>query len=114
VSTGPVRNPKRHFADTYTGSVNTSRDNHRSVPFEALPEQDWQIRTDVFCLDLRSIEAQLMEVEYRFDRRKRTWTPDLLRRRKRPERCQDPPADVVEVKPLLSSKLSSTRSGWRS
>jgi hypothetical protein len=102
VSDGPVRNPKSYFGDNYTGSVNISRDSHKSVPFESLLEQDWLVRTDAFSPGLRSIEAQPMKVEYRFDGRKRTWFPDFLRQRKGLPGCQDPPPDLVEVKPLIS------------
>lgn len=97
-----VRRPRRYFGDNYTGSVNISRDDHKAVPFESLLEQDWLIRTDAFSRDLRSIEAQPFEVEYRFDGRNRIWIPDFRRRRKGPEGRQDPPADLVEVKPLIS------------
>jgi hypothetical protein len=97
-----VRNPRRYFGDTYTGSVNISRDNHKSVSFESLLEEDWLIGTDAYCHDLRSIRAQPMEVEYRFDGRKRIWIPDFLRQRKGLPGRQDPPADLVEVKPLIS------------
>jgi len=102
VSAGPVRNPRRHFSDTFTGAVNISRDDHKSVPFESLLEQDWLIRTDAFDRDLRSIVAQPMEVKYRFDGKTRIWIPDFLRVRKGPVGRQDPPADLVEVKPLIS------------
>jgi hypothetical protein len=102
MTAGSVRNPRRHFSDTYTGAVNISRDNHRSVPFESLLEQDWLIRTDAFSLDLRSITAQPMEVDYRFDGRKRIWIPDFLRRQKGPEGRQYPTPHLVEVKPLIS------------
>jgi len=53
-----VRNPKRYFGDTYTGSVNISRDGYRSVPFGSLLEQNWLIRTDAFDRDLKRIVAQ--------------------------------------------------------
>jgi hypothetical protein len=102
VSAGSVRNPKKYFGDNYTGSVNISRDSHKAVPFESLLEQDWLVRTDAFCRDLRSIRAQPMEVEYKFDGRWRIWIPDFLRQRKGLPGRQDPPPDLVEVKPLIA------------
>jgi hypothetical protein len=102
VSAGPVRNPKRYFGDNYTGSVNISRDSHRPVPFESLLEQDWLVRTDAFSPELRWIEAQPMEVKYKFEGRWRIWIPDFRRQMKGLPGRKDPPQDLVEVKPLIS------------
>jgi hypothetical protein len=43
-----------------------------------------------------------MEVEYKFDGRWRIWIPDFLRQMKGLPGRQDPPPDLVEVKPLIS------------
>jgi hypothetical protein len=104
-----VRNPKRYFGDTYTGSVNISRDGYRSVPFESLLEQDWLIRTDAFDRDLKRIVAQPRVddtetggLRYRFDGKSRTWIPDFFRQRRGPLGVQDPVPELVEVKPLVA------------
>jgi hypothetical protein len=75
-----VRNPKRYFGDTYTGSVNISRDGYRSVPFGSLLEQNWLIRTDAFDRDLKRIVAQPRVddtksggLRYKFDGKHRFW-----------------------------------------
>ena len=104
-----VRNPKRYFGDTFTGSVNISRDGYRSVPFESLLEQDWLIRTDAFDRDLAFIVAQPRVgdsesggLRYKFDGRWRHWIPDFFRQRRGPPGIQDPVPDLVEVKPLVA------------
>lgn len=104
-----VRNPKRYFGDTYTGSVNISRDGYRAVQFESLLEQDWLVRTDAFDRDLVCIVAQPWVDDtksgglgYKFDGRYRTWIPDYFRQRRGPPGIQAPVPDLVEVKPLIA------------
>jgi len=102
-----VRNPKRYFGDTYTGSVRISRDANRQVPFESHLERDWLIRTDAFDFDLRSIVAQprvhpkKKGLPYWFEGRERIWIPDFVRVRNGIDGLQSPPPVLVEVKPLI-------------
>jgi hypothetical protein len=102
-----VRNPKRYFGDTYTGSVRISRDGNHQVPFESHLERDWLIRTDAFDFRLKSVVAQprvhprKRGLPYRFEGRERLWIPDFLRIRRGRDGLQDPPPALVEVKPLI-------------
>jgi hypothetical protein len=102
-----VRNPKRYFGDTYTGSVRISRDRNRQVTFESHLERDWLIRTDAFDFALKSVVAQprvhprLRGLPYLFEGRERLWIPDFIRIRHGRGGLQDPPPVLIEVKPLI-------------
>lgn len=90
-----IRNPKRQFNDTFTGSVCISRCKWRPVPFESLLEMDWLLQKDAFSFDLESLEAQPCEIRYWFDGKHRVWIPDFGYRNRGPSR-----GTLVEVKPL--------------
>lgn len=102
-----VRNPKRYFGDTYTGSVRITRNGNVQVPFESHLERDWLIRTDAFDFSLKSIVAQPRVHEtkrglpYRFEGKPRLWIPDFIRIRHGRDGLQDPPPVLVEVKPWI-------------
>ncbi|MHC2518996.1 hypothetical protein [Bradyrhizobium diazoefficiens] len=101
-----LRNPKRYFGDTYTGSVRISRDGNRQVPFESHLERDWLIRTDAFDFRLKSVVAQPRVhsaggLPYRFEGKERIWIPDFVRVRHGLDGLQDPPPVLIEVKPLI-------------
>lgn len=91
-----IRNPKRRFGDTYTGSFCISRCRWRTVPFESMLEMHWLLQKDAFTFDLEMLEAQPCEIPYWYDGKHRVWIPDFATRNRGQSRTT-----VVEVKPLL-------------
>jgi hypothetical protein len=92
-----IRNPRRYPGDNYTGLVIVTRAGWKPIPFESTLEMHWLVQTDAFRFDLRSIEAQPFRLQYWFDGRYRTWTPDFLMQTSASVRpC------VVEIKTIKS------------
>lgn len=90
-----IRNPKRLFGDTYSGSVCISRWEWKSAPFESLLEMHWLIQKDLFTFDLTMLDAQPFSFEYRFEGKRRQWIPDF-RYRTRSQTAMT----LVEIKPI--------------
>jgi hypothetical protein len=110
-----VRNPKRYFGDTYTGSMRISRDGNQQVPFESHLERDWLIPTDAFDFRLKSVVAQprvhakKRGLPYRFEGKDRLWIPDFLRIRHGAidARCRSEPSTTGRTR-----RQAFARSTW--
>lgn len=90
-----VRDPRRPPRNNYTGMVPMIRIGSRPVSFESMIEMDWLVVTDAFDFDVVDVRHQPCEIEYFFDGKHRTWTPDFQVVRKRTSR-----KELVEVKTL--------------
>lgn len=88
-----TRNPRSQPRDNYTGAVCVTRCGFRMVPFESLLEMHYLMQRDAFDFGLRDVISQSEKLQYWYDGKFRTWTPDFRIRAGSGER-----SELVEVK----------------